>query len=126
MSAIPEEAEVVCQQCTANEVATVYKYEDLTLGRTNFISEKMGQVSWQSKKGSGEWQGKFEKLDDGRLSIDFCCKNSTELKTVTLWQLEANKWIGWDCNGRRVRLTKAETLGFCYSCNFWHLIEFDC
>ena len=117
---------VVCSCVHWTQVATIYRYENLKLNRTNIMSEMDGQISWQSKKGSGDGQGKFKKLDDGRLSIDFCCRNSPDLKNTTVWQLEANTRIVWDCNGRRVRLTKAETLGFCYSCNFWHPIEFEC
>ena len=77
---------VVCPCVDWAERATIYRYENLKLNRTNMMSEMGGQISWQSRKGAGDWQGKFEKLKDGRLSIDFCCYNGPDLKNTTLWK----------------------------------------
>ena len=48
--------EVVCPCVPWTEVATIYRYENLFLKRTNMMSD-MGGISWQSRTGSGDWQG---------------------------------------------------------------------
>ena len=43
-------------------MATIYRYENLFLKRTNMMSD-MGGISWQSATGAGDWQGVFRQLN---------------------------------------------------------------
>ena len=108
-----------------------YRYENrgTKKGRLDFIYIVKGWISWETKNGYSDWNGKFQTFADGRIQIDFdphfgyqgneSTRNRTDLRPTENIEV----WEGYDCGSRRIRLIKLPMarLQWCRSCHDWVL-----